>query len=195
MCTQVTRHNFDAAAQNIKEALEECDFVAFDCEMTGLFLDNNEGSYLDDMPLRYYKVLPSAITSTKYPRLKEATAPAPSLAHLNIAFCVTVAAHALARRWLARLLQRGCSHSHSPLDTHTVLRRIHGYRPDHHCRMFSTLACPWPGKQPLLPTTHNACTRCLPSPTASRTRALVRHHLPPSWHTQAIACHTNHVRT
>lgn len=56
VCAQVTRHNFDAAVKNIKEAVEECDFVAFDCEMTGLFLDNNEGSYLDDMPLRYYKV-------------------------------------------------------------------------------------------------------------------------------------------
>lgn len=66
VCSQVTRHNFDTAAQNIKEALEECDFIAFDCEMTGLFLDNNEGSYLDDMPLRYYKVLRSATSSTKY---------------------------------------------------------------------------------------------------------------------------------
>ena len=56
MCTQVTRHNFDEALQSIKNAINECDFVAFDCEMTGLFLDNNEASYLDDMPLRYYKV-------------------------------------------------------------------------------------------------------------------------------------------
>ena len=47
----------------IKEAVEECDFVAFDCEMTGLFLENNEGSYLDDMALRYYKVrLPIVVT-------------------------------------------------------------------------------------------------------------------------------------
>eukprot|EP00892_Ulva_mutabilis_P009389 jgi/Ulvmu1/6822/UM031_0026.1 len=56
----VTRHNFDEALQSIKAAIEECDFVAFDCEMTGLFLDNNEASYLDDMPLRYYKMHASA---------------------------------------------------------------------------------------------------------------------------------------
>lgn len=54
--SQVTRHNFESAFPAIKEAIDECDFVAFDCEMTGLFLENNEGSYLDDMSLRYYKV-------------------------------------------------------------------------------------------------------------------------------------------
>ena len=52
---QITRHNFDAAMPAFVEALQSCDFVAFDEEMTGLFLDKQPHSNLDDMPARYSK--------------------------------------------------------------------------------------------------------------------------------------------
>lgn len=53
---QITRHNFESALPAVKEAIHECDFLSFDCEMTGLFLDDNAHSMLDNMPARYSKV-------------------------------------------------------------------------------------------------------------------------------------------
>ena len=45
----ITRANFKEMLPAVEQALKECDFYAFDCEMTGLFLDNNREEYLDDM--------------------------------------------------------------------------------------------------------------------------------------------------
>jgi poly(A)-specific ribonuclease len=45
----VTRENFQATLPAVKEALDRCTFFAFDCEMTGLFLDTTKHEYLDDM--------------------------------------------------------------------------------------------------------------------------------------------------
>lgn len=33
----------------VRRYLSACDFFAFDCEMTGLFLDGHNENYLDDM--------------------------------------------------------------------------------------------------------------------------------------------------
>lgn len=65
---QVTKDNFDSTMPLVTQAVQECAFVAFDCEMTGLFLQGQEHSYIDDMPARYAKVPPlsrldSALTS------------------------------------------------------------------------------------------------------------------------------------
>ena len=53
---QITKKNFQSALPAVKEAIHECDFLSFDCEMTGLFLDDNAHSMLDNMPARYSKV-------------------------------------------------------------------------------------------------------------------------------------------
>ena len=45
----VTRENFQAMLPAVKEALDRCTFFAFDCEMTGLFLDSTRHEYLDDI--------------------------------------------------------------------------------------------------------------------------------------------------
>ena len=63
---QVTRHNFVQTLPLVREALTECKFFAFDCEMTGLFVKsngNNNGSnkppaFLDDIEDRYEEVRP-----------------------------------------------------------------------------------------------------------------------------------------
>jgi hypothetical protein len=55
----VTRDNFEATLPSIKEALDECEFFAFDCEMTGLFLDGHKHEYLDDMQDRWVSSHPS----------------------------------------------------------------------------------------------------------------------------------------
>lgn len=52
----MTKHNFKDSIPLLQQALHECHFVAFDCEMTGLFLDNNDNAFVDDMPARYEKV-------------------------------------------------------------------------------------------------------------------------------------------
>jgi poly(A)-specific ribonuclease len=59
----VTRHNFAQTLPLVKEALAECKFYAFDCEMTGLFVKNNSGNntgkapaFLDDIEDRYDEV-------------------------------------------------------------------------------------------------------------------------------------------
>lgn len=53
---QITKKNFESALPAVKEAIHECDFLSFDCEMTGLFLDDNTHTMLDNMPARYSKV-------------------------------------------------------------------------------------------------------------------------------------------
>jgi hypothetical protein len=53
---QVTRSNFESSLPAVREAISSSDYISFDCEMTGLFLDNNEHSFLDNMPARYHKV-------------------------------------------------------------------------------------------------------------------------------------------
>lgn len=64
---QVTRHNFNDTLPIVKEALDECHFFSFDCEMTGLFVSNKNGLadgkppvYLHDMEDRYEELLESS---------------------------------------------------------------------------------------------------------------------------------------
>ncbi|GLC47457.1 hypothetical protein PLESTM_002076300, partial [Pleodorina starrii] len=49
----VTRHNFEVMLPVVKRYLAACDYFAFDCEMTGLFLEGQTENYLDDMQDRY----------------------------------------------------------------------------------------------------------------------------------------------
>ncbi|KAG2424232.1 hypothetical protein HYH02_015217 [Chlamydomonas schloesseri] len=56
----VTRHNFEAVLPAVRRYLGACDFYAFDCEMTGLFLDGHNENYLDDMQDRYNRTAASA---------------------------------------------------------------------------------------------------------------------------------------
>ncbi|KAG2427674.1 hypothetical protein HXX76_012323 [Chlamydomonas incerta] len=56
----VTRHNFDAMLPAVRRYLAAADFYAFDCEMTGLFLDGHNENYLDDMQDRYNRTAASA---------------------------------------------------------------------------------------------------------------------------------------
>lgn len=48
VCQQLTRHNFAEALPVVKEALSQCSFFSFDCEMTGLFPEGQREDYLDD---------------------------------------------------------------------------------------------------------------------------------------------------
>jgi poly(A)-specific ribonuclease len=45
----VTRENFHEMLPQVEQALADCEFFAFDCEMTGLFLDGHRHEYLDDI--------------------------------------------------------------------------------------------------------------------------------------------------
>jgi len=56
----ITRHNFESSLPAVVKALQQCTFFAVDCEMTGLFLDNNKEDYLDEMPDRYAKMAASS---------------------------------------------------------------------------------------------------------------------------------------
>lgn len=49
---QITRHNFTAVLPAVRQALEQCTFYAFDCEMTGLFPDGQKDDPLDDFEER-----------------------------------------------------------------------------------------------------------------------------------------------
>lgn len=51
-CVDITRENFNAMLPAVEEALKECTFYAYDCEMTGLFLESNGHDYLDTMQAR-----------------------------------------------------------------------------------------------------------------------------------------------
>ncbi|KAH7621320.1 putative Poly(A)-specific ribonuclease PARN [Nannochloris sp. 'desiccata'] len=65
---EVTRHNFAKTLPLVNEALAECKFYAFDCEMTGLFVKNNHNnngnnkapSFLGDIEDRYEELLESS---------------------------------------------------------------------------------------------------------------------------------------
>lgn len=64
---EVTRHNFRETLPLVGEALDACQFYAFDCEMTGLFVSDRNGlaegkppSYLHDMEDRYEEILQSS---------------------------------------------------------------------------------------------------------------------------------------
>ncbi|GIL60258.1 hypothetical protein Vafri_14886 [Volvox africanus] len=56
----VTRHNFEVMLPIVRRYLEACDFFAFDCEMTGLFLEGQNHNYLDDMEERYARIARAA---------------------------------------------------------------------------------------------------------------------------------------
>ncbi|GAB4813292.1 hypothetical protein N2152v2_000338 [Parachlorella kessleri] len=56
----VTRSNFAAALPLVRQALAECQFFALDCEMTGLFAEDRQGAYLDDIQDRYQEMATSA---------------------------------------------------------------------------------------------------------------------------------------
>lgn len=55
--------NFEAMLPAVAEAVEGAAFLAFDCEMTGLFLERNRHTQLDDMAARYDKARPPSATS------------------------------------------------------------------------------------------------------------------------------------
>ncbi|KAF8061172.1 PAT17 [Scenedesmus sp. PABB004] len=57
---QVTRSNFAAALPAVAAALASCQFWAFDCEMSGLFLAGQEDYAADDVDDRYAKAAAAA---------------------------------------------------------------------------------------------------------------------------------------
>lgn len=64
---EVTRDTFENTLPIIEEALSECQFYSFDCEMTGLFVSDRKGlaegrppPYLHDMEDRYEELLQSS---------------------------------------------------------------------------------------------------------------------------------------
>lgn len=64
---EVTKETFEDALPIVEEALKECQFYSFDCEMTGLFVSDRKGladgkppSYLHDMEDRYEELLQSS---------------------------------------------------------------------------------------------------------------------------------------
>ena len=54
--TQVTRKNFEDVLPEVAAGLDDCDFFAFDCEMTGLNETDNSSNYMDDIEDRYRQV-------------------------------------------------------------------------------------------------------------------------------------------
>ena len=50
---QVTRSMFDKAMPHIERAIDQCQFYAFDLEMTGLHVSDQRESWVDDMEDRY----------------------------------------------------------------------------------------------------------------------------------------------
>lgn len=54
--SQVTQSNFKEALPAVREALEACQFYAFDLEMTGLHLKDGMPPFLDEMDDRYRTV-------------------------------------------------------------------------------------------------------------------------------------------
>lgn len=57
---EVTRHNFAEVLPLVKQALADCQFFSLDCEMTGLFLADKSGNYLDEIHDRYQEMLASS---------------------------------------------------------------------------------------------------------------------------------------
>lgn len=58
MLLQITRTNFQQSLPVIKQALHDCQFFAFDCEMTGLEVLETKQEYLDEVEDRYHLVRP-----------------------------------------------------------------------------------------------------------------------------------------
>eukprot|EP00798_Chlamydomonas_sp_ICE-L_P007191 gene7191-299_t len=56
----ITRDNFEEVFPMVESALKDCSFYAIDCEMTGLFLNDNKEEFLDDYQDRYSKMTNSA---------------------------------------------------------------------------------------------------------------------------------------
>ena len=50
---QITRANFKESLPVIKQALADCQYFAFDCEMTGLTTQDSKQEYLDEVEDRY----------------------------------------------------------------------------------------------------------------------------------------------
>ena len=50
---QITRANFRESLPVIRQALADCHFFAFDCEMTGLTAQDSKQEYLDEVEDRY----------------------------------------------------------------------------------------------------------------------------------------------
>ena len=59
---QVTRHNFQQVLPDVRQALADCQFFSFDCEMTGLYPDSSDAAATphDDYEERYRKLVLSA---------------------------------------------------------------------------------------------------------------------------------------
>lgn len=53
---QVTRENFQDILPAVRSSLQACEYYAFDCEMTGLFTNDNQQNYLDELEDRYAQV-------------------------------------------------------------------------------------------------------------------------------------------
>ena len=51
----VTRSGFEAAAAELETSLASCDFVAIDCEMTGIQIDDSTRPLLSDTPSERYR--------------------------------------------------------------------------------------------------------------------------------------------
>ena len=58
---QVTRRNFEDVLPQVREALADCSFFAFDCEMTGLSETDHGSQYLDDIEERYQQACAPAL--------------------------------------------------------------------------------------------------------------------------------------
>ena len=50
---KITKYNLARMLKALREALEGATYVALDCEMTGLFAENNNSSWFDSAPDRY----------------------------------------------------------------------------------------------------------------------------------------------
>ena len=59
LALQITRSNFQESLPIIQQALQDCQFFALDCEMTGLELQDAKQEYLDEIEDRYHQVLTS----------------------------------------------------------------------------------------------------------------------------------------
>eukprot|EP00882_Tetradesmus_deserticola_P011672 GHRQ01012347.1.p1 GENE.GHRQ01012347.1~~GHRQ01012347.1.p1 ORF type:complete len:242 (+),score=61.91 GHRQ01012347.1:518-1243(+) len=57
---QVTRSNFTAVLPAVRQALQDCQFFSYDCEMTGLFLQGQDDYLVDDVTDRYIKAAAAA---------------------------------------------------------------------------------------------------------------------------------------
>jgi len=59
---EVTQKNFDAILPVIRRAITDCEYMAIDCEMTGLYASEGQLSFYDNMEERYAELATSART-------------------------------------------------------------------------------------------------------------------------------------